>query len=213
MSLVICKSNYMKALPKQKPSVSSEVGSKEGKQHIFQALQYMRKLCNHPALIMNPKHPQYQLVMHQLQAHHDNIRSIQHAPKLLALQELLKSSGIGVNNNDAVATTNGSNSSVVANQLNELNAGVTSQHRALIFCQLKDMLDIVENDLLKKYMPSVTYMRLDGSKDARIRHEIVQKFNSDPSIDVLLLTTHVGGLGLNLTGADTVILLSTIGIL
>ena len=31
------------------------------------------------------------------------------------------------------------------------------------------------------------------------------RFNSDPSIDVFLLTTHVGGLGLNLTGADTVI--------
>ena len=31
------------------------------------------------------------------------------------------------------------------------------------------------------------------------------RFNLDPSIDVLLLTTHVGGLGLNLTGADTVI--------
>ncbi len=31
------------------------------------------------------------------------------------------------------------------------------------------------------------------------------RFNSDPSVDVLLLTTHVGGLGLNLTGADTVI--------
>lgn len=30
-------------------------------------------------------------------------------------------------------------------------------------------------------------------------------FNSDPSIDVLLLTTAIGGLGLNLTGADTVI--------
>ncbi|KAJ2390078.1 TATA-binding protein-associated factor mot1, partial [Coemansia sp. RSA 2603] len=35
--------------------------------------------------------------------------------------------------------------------------------------------------------------------------EIVTRFNSDPSIDCLLLTTHVGGLGLNLTGADTVI--------
>jgi hypothetical protein len=34
---------------------------------------------------------------------------------------------------------------------------------------------------------------------------IVHKFNDDPSIDLLLLTTHVGGLGLNLTGADTVI--------
>ena len=31
------------------------------------------------------------------------------------------------------------------------------------------------------------------------------RFNNDPSIDVLLLTTHVGGLGLNLTGADTVV--------
>ena len=31
------------------------------------------------------------------------------------------------------------------------------------------------------------------------------RFNTDPSIDLLLLTTHVGGLGLSLTGADTVI--------
>lgn len=199
------KQLYESFAKKQKPSISNEVGSKEGKQHIFQALQYMRKLCNHPALIMNPKHPQYEKVMRNLQAHHDNIRDIHHAPKLLALQELLKESGIGADSPTAgksnpAGGANGSNS-----QLNDLQAGVTSQHRALIFCQLKDMLDIVENDLLKKYMPSVTYMRLDGSKDARIRHEIVQTFNSDPSIDVLLLTTHVGGLGLNLTGADTVI--------
>lgn len=202
------KQLYESFAKKQKPAVSNEVESKEGKQHIFQALQYMRKLCNHPALIMTQKHPQYDKVMHQLHAHNDNIRSIQHAPKLLALQELLKSSGIGANPSAPGSSGNGSsngNSSNINNQLSELNAGVTSQHRALIFCQLKDMLDIVENDLLKKYMPSVTYMRLDGSKDARIRHEIVQKFNSDPSIDVLLLTTHVGGLGLNLTGADTVI--------
>jgi TATA-binding protein-associated factor len=84
-------------------------------------------------------------------------------------------------------------------------AGAVSQHRALIFCQLKTMLDIIENDILKKLMPSVTYLRLDGSIDATKRHDIVQKFNADPSIDLLLLTTHVGGLGLNLTGADTVI--------
>ena len=83
--------------------------------------------------------------------------------------------------------------------------GVISEHRALIFCQLKDMLDIVENELLRKYLPSVTFMRLDGSTDPRDRQSIVRKFNEDPSIDVLLLTTKVGGLGLNLTGADTVI--------
>lgn len=36
---------------------------------------------------------------------------------------------------------------------------------------------------------------------------MLQRFNSDPTIDVMLLTTHVGGLGLNLTAADTVIFL------
>lgn len=54
-------------------------------------------------------------------------------------------------------------------------------------------------------MPNVTYLRLDGNTDQGKRHDIVTQFNADPSIDVLLLTTHVGGLGLNLTGADTVI--------
>jgi len=80
-----------------------------------------------------------------------------------------------------------------------------SQHRVLIFCQMKQMLDIIETDLFKQHMPSVTYMRLDGSTEANKRHNIVQTFNADPSIDCLLLTTHVGGLGLTLTGADTVI--------
>jgi len=79
------------------------------------------------------------------------------------------------------------------------------QHRILVFCQLKSMLDIIENDLFKKCLPDMTYMRFDGGIDSSKRHEIVEKFNSDPTIDVLLLTTRVGGLGLNLTGADTVI--------
>jgi TATA-binding protein-associated factor len=81
----------------------------------------------------------------------------------------------------------------------------TSQHRVLIFCQAKQMLDIIERDLFAKHMPSVTFMRLDGSTEANKRHDIVQTYNADPSVDVLLLTTQVGGLGLNLTGADTVV--------
>lgn len=43
--------------------------------------------------------------------------------------------------------------------------------------------------------------------ESKKRFSIVQRFNSDPTIEVLLLTTHVGGLGLNLTAADTVIFL------
>lgn len=50
----------------------------------------------------------------------------------------------------------------------------------------------------------MTYLRLDGSVPSNERHKIVTSFNEDPSIDVLILTTQIGGLGLNLTGADTV---------
>jgi len=37
---------------------------------------------------------------------------------------------------------------------------------------------------------SVSYLRLDGSVEASKRFDVVKKFNADPTIDVLLLTTH-----------------------
>jgi TATA-binding protein-associated factor len=93
----------------------------------------------------------------------------------------------------------------IGGEKNELS-GVTAPHRVLIFAQVKEMLDVIQNELFKKHMPTVSYMRLDGQiTDPMKRHELIQTFNQDSSIDVLLLTTHVGGLGLNLTGADTVI--------
>lgn len=52
---------------------------------------------------------------------------------------------------------------------------VVAQHRVLIFCQLKSMLDIVEHDLLKPKLPSVTYLRLDGGVPAGLRHSIVSR--------------------------------------
>lgn len=156
--------------------------------HVFQALQYLRKLCNHPSLVLTPQHPEHKRITEQLATQNSNLRDIQHAPKLSALKQLLLDCGLG-----GGGSSEGGTESVVA------------QHRVLIFCQLKSMLDIVEQDLLKPKLPSVTYLRLDGSVPAGLRHSIVSRFNNDPSIDVLLLTTHVGGLGLNLTGADTVV--------
>ncbi|XP_073411973.1 TATA-binding protein-associated factor 172 [Dendrobates tinctorius] len=156
--------------------------------HVFQALQYLRKLCNHPALVLTPQHPEHKKVTDQLATQNSTLRDIQHAPKLSALKQLLLDCGLGNASTPECGTE-----------------AVVAQHRVLIFCQLKSMLDIVEHDLLKPHLPSVTYLRLDGSIPAGQRHSIVSRFNNDPSIDVLLLTTHVGGLGLNLTGADTVV--------
>uniref|UniRef100_A0AAX7TSS5 BTAF1 RNA polymerase II, B-TFIID transcription factor-associated n=1 Tax=Astatotilapia calliptera TaxID=8154 RepID=A0AAX7TSS5_ASTCA len=156
--------------------------------HVFQALQYLRKLCNHPSLVLTPQHPEYKRITEQLAGQNSSLRDIQHAPKLSALKQLLLDCGLGGGGGSEGATE-----------------AVVAQHRVLIFCQLKSMLDIVEHDLLKPRLPTVTYLRLDGSVQAGQRHSIVSRFNNDPSIDVLLLTTHVGGLGLNLTGADTVV--------
>lgn len=198
------KTLYKDFAHKQKNAVQEEMGHRlegggsESNTHVFQALQYMRKLCNHPALVVSPEHPKFQEVTEYLRAQKSDIRSITHAPKLLSLKTLLLECGIGVSDSDYMAKSKSKKQQITAE-------GVISDHRALIFCQLKDMLDIVETELLKKHLPSVTYMRLDGSTDPRDRQAIVRKFNEDPSIDVLLLTTKVGGLGLNLTGADTVI--------
>ncbi|XP_016952601.1 TATA-binding protein-associated factor 172 [Drosophila biarmipes] len=150
------------------------------KTHIFQALRYLQNVCNHPKLVLRQSEELTQ-VASQLALSNSSLDDIEHSAKLPALKQLLLDCGIGVQTESV------------------------SQHRALIFCQLKAMLDIVEHDLLRRHLPSVTYLRLDGSVPASQRQDIVNNFNSDPSIDVLLLTTLVGGLGLNLTGADTVI--------
>eukprot|EP00842_Homolaphlyctis_polyrhiza_P000657 jgi/Hompol1/1592/HPOL_002723-RA len=178
---------------KSKKAASS--GPAAGGQHIFQALQYLRKLCNHPSLVVKPEHPQYSLVQSKLKLDGRTIDDISYAPKITALQQLLLDCGIG-----AESSAESSSDPIAA-----IENAATAPHRALIFAQTKAMLDIIERDLFKQHMPTVTYMRLESATDGVARHALVNKFNSDPSIDVLLLTTHVGGLGLNLTGADTVI--------
>ncbi|XP_010527850.1 PREDICTED: protein CHROMATIN REMODELING 19-like [Tarenaya hassleriana] len=76
-------------------------------------------------------------------------------------------------------------------------------HRALIFSQWTSMLDILEWTL---DVIGVTYRRLDGSTQVTDRQSIVDTFNNDRSIFACLLSTRAGGQGLNLTGADTVII-------
>ena len=180
-------------LKKEGKELQEKAGSddKEAKHHIFQALQYMRKLCNSPSLVVKEDHKQYAAIQAQLAKQHSSLTDVVHAPKLPALRDLLQDCGIGIDSSGGGELATATES--------------VSQHRALIFCQMKEMLDIVQNEVLAKLLPSVQFLRLDGSVEATKRQDIVNKFNTDPSYDVLILTTSVGGLGLNLTGADTVI--------
>ncbi len=64
---------------------------------------------------------------------------------------------------------------------------------------------MIEELLFKKRMAGrVSYRRFED--DTMKREQIVKKFNTDPTIDVLLLTVKAGGHGITLTGADTVIM-------
>lgn len=49
------------------------------------------------------------------------------------------------------------------------------------------------------------YVRLDGTIPTHKRHKIVVKFNTNPKIMIFMSSTRVGGIGINLVSADTVI--------
>jgi helicase SWR1 len=75
-------------------------------------------------------------------------------------------------------------------------------HRALIFTQMTKVLDILEQFL---NIHGHKYLRLDGSTKVEQRQILTDRFNNDPRILCFILSSRSGGLGINLTGADTVI--------
>lgn len=142
-------------------SSGATASSIQGNTHIFQALRYLQNVCNHPKLVLNPAHPQYKQIIQQLQQNNSKLEDINHSAKLPALKQLLNDCGIGITSENGI--------------YKESAEIAVNQHRALIFCQLKAMLDIIEIDLLQKNMPNVSYLRLDGSVPPVMRHSVVTR--------------------------------------
>ena len=76
-------------------------------------------------------------------------------------------------------------------------------HKVIIFSQMVEVLNLLEDFLDYREYKSV---RLDGSTKLADRQQAIDDFNGDPQIFVFLISTRAGGLGINLTAADTVIL-------
>jgi helicase SWR1 len=83
--------------------------------------------------------------------------------------------------------------------LRQLQAG---GHRALIFTQMTKVLDILEQFL---NIHGHRYLRLDGATKIEQRQILTDRFNNDTRVLAFILSSRSGGLGINLTGADTVI--------
>ncbi|KAK3494312.1 SNF2 family N-terminal domain-containing protein [Neurospora hispaniola] len=77
-------------------------------------------------------------------------------------------------------------------------------HKTLLFCQGTQMLDIIEAFVRRQ--DGINYLRMDGKTPVKDRQTLVDQFNNDPDLHLFLLTTKVGGLGTNLTGANRVII-------
>ncbi|CDU23390.1 related to INO80-ATPase with chromatin remodeling and helicase activity [Sporisorium scitamineum] len=83
--------------------------------------------------------------------------------------------------------------------LRELKA---NGHRVLIYFQMTRMIDLMEEYLIYR---QYKYLRLDGASKISDRRDMVTDWQTKPELFIFLLSTRAGGLGINLTAADTVI--------
>ena len=80
-------------------------------------------------------------------------------------------------------------------------------HKVLLFSQHTRMLDVLEAFLADR---SVSFARFDGSMVQARRAEAIRRFKGAPAVTVLLISTRAGGVGLNLTVANNVVIMEPI---
>ena len=141
----------------------------------------LRKICNHPYLLDN--------LDQKFNSKKEKETMIEASGKLKALEELLISLGF----ESAMNSSSIINSSSYENKL-------------LIFTQMTKMCTFLEIFFKHKF-PGLKTLTLTGdTKNKEKRGNIVDTFNNDPSVNVLILTINIGGVGLNLTSANVVIM-------
>ena len=194
----------------QKALTSYEASMSNLGKDVLKSLLFLRLLCTHPVLVSANKEGSFDA----------QYQGIEHSGKLMALNELLRDTGIqnrglsAADNDSSLLYCEDDSDSDGDDELGDAlqsgldesliqidqNEGRQSGSRCLIFAQFMSSLDVVETSLLRRHLPSVAYLRLDGRVPIEERSKIVDKFNEDKDIKILLLTTRIGGLGLNLTG-------------
>ncbi|XP_055739065.1 chromodomain-helicase-DNA-binding protein 7-like isoform X2 [Salvelinus fontinalis] len=144
--------------------------------NLLNTMMELRKCCNHPYLINGAE----EKIL-------DDFRENHHAEMpQFHLQAMIQAAGKLV---------------LIDKLLPKLKAG---GHRVLVFSQMVRCLDILEDYLIQKRYP---YERIDGRVRGNLRQAAIDRF-SRPDSDrfVFLLCTRAGGLGINLTAADTCII-------
>ncbi|OHT01668.1 hypothetical protein TRFO_31454 [Tritrichomonas foetus] len=143
-------------------------------------MMQLRKICNHPYLF-----PSFENMCIENYKTQHNIPINEPITRELEYQILVNSCG----------------KTILLDKL--LPKLKSDNHKVLLFSQMTKMLDIIEDCLAYR---GYKYERLDGSTAVEQRSESMRRFAEEEDNFIFLLSTHAGGLGLNLTAADTVII-------
>ncbi|KAL1895318.1 DNA repair protein rhp26 [Ceratocystis pirilliformis] len=156
------------------------------KNAVFAAIDTLRKICNHPDLRWGKKHSKLGL---------DGVESSQ--------VRGLRKYEHGGNREDDSDFGNPERSTKMQVLISLLRISKNFGHKTLVFSQSLPVLDIIEIYLRDE---GYAYVRMDGTTNQIERQPMVDRFNQSKELEVFLLTPQTGGVGLNLTGANRVIL-------
>eukprot|EP00547_Thalassionema_nitzschioides_P006181 CAMPEP_0194218418 /NCGR_PEP_ID=MMETSP0156-20130528/23714_1 /TAXON_ID=33649 /ORGANISM="Thalassionema nitzschioides, Strain L26-B" /LENGTH=2173 /DNA_ID=CAMNT_0038947761 /DNA_START=65 /DNA_END=6583 /DNA_ORIENTATION=- len=187
VTLTPIQKTYYKAIYERNTAFLFKGSKPSNAPSLMNVMMELRKACNHPFLIRGVEE---RITADAIAAIRDKKDEEGNVPMVEPMnvfgEQLIKSSGKFV---------------LMAKLLPKLFSG---GHKVLIFSQMVRVLDLLEELLKwKKYK----YERLDGSTNATARTSAVDRFvRKACQRFVMLLSTRAGGLGLNLTAADTVII-------
>uniref|UniRef100_A0A8C6PVN7 Chromodomain helicase DNA binding protein 9 n=1 Tax=Nothobranchius furzeri TaxID=105023 RepID=A0A8C6PVN7_NOTFU len=176
VELTNIQKKYYRAILEKNFSFLAKGAGQSNMPNLVNTMMELRKCCNHPYLIKGAE----EKIL-------EDFREV-HSPAAVDfhLQAMVQSAGKLV---------------LIDKLLPKMKAG---GHKVLIFSQMVRCLDILEDYLIqKRYL----YERIDGRVRGNLRQAAIDRF-SKPDSDrfVFLLCTRAGGLGINLTAADTCII-------
>uniref|UniRef100_A0A8C5BC03 Chromodomain helicase DNA binding protein 6 n=1 Tax=Gadus morhua TaxID=8049 RepID=A0A8C5BC03_GADMO len=176
VELTNMQKKYYRAILEKNFSFLSKGANQHNMPNLINTMMELRKCCNHPYLITGAE----EKIL-------DSFRK-SHSPDAwdFQLQAMIQGAGKLV---------------LIDKLLPKLLAG---GHKVLVFSQMVRCLDILEDYLIQR---RYTYERIDGRVRGNLRQAAIDRF-SRPDSDrfVFLLCTRAGGLGINLTAADTCII-------
>jgi len=172
-----------------------------GKLSLFRVIHYLRKIVNHPDLLEVRSKQQSTANKNKRRRRDADEYGYGYDDESDGEVQPSWMSSIDPKASDSYGSVDRSGKLKVVQQV--LRMWHEQGHRCLLFSQTRQMLDILERFVRKE---GYTYRRVDGSTSIRARLPLIDEFNRDSSIFIMLLTTRAGGLGVNLVGADRVLL-------